>query len=96
MAMHHPIKAPGKQTLVLFGTVVVVAFAKAYAEVCGRVLKSGEPATWADIGAAWQHSQTVLLAANGPALAFALCWVGAFDSATAFSVAQMLASGVLI
>ncbi len=96
MAMHHPIEAPGKQALVLFGTVAVVAVAKAYAEICERVLKSGKPADWTDIQAAWTHSQTVLLAANGPAAAFAMAWAGAFDSATAFSIAQILVLGVLI
>lgn len=95
MAMHHPIEAPGKQALVLFGTVAVVAVAKAYAEICERVLKSGKPADWTDIRAAWTHSQTVLLAANGPAVAFALSWAGVYDTAVALTLAQVLAIGVL-
>ena len=96
MAMHRPIEDPGKQALLLFGTVAAVAVAKAYAEICERALKSGKPADWADIHAAWTHSQTVLLAANGPAVAFAMAWAEAFDAATAFAIAQILVLGVLI
>lgn len=42
MAMHHLIEEPGKQALARSGTVAVVAVAKACAEICERVLTSGE------------------------------------------------------
>ena len=42
MAMRQPIEEPGRQTLARFGTVAVVAVAKPYAEICERVLTSGE------------------------------------------------------
>lgn len=64
IAMHHPIEAPGKQALVLFGMVAAVVVAKAYAEICDWMLKSGKLAAWADIRATSPHSQTVLLVAK--------------------------------
>lgn len=42
MAMHQPIEKLGRQTLARFGTVTVVAVAKAYAEIFKRVLTLGE------------------------------------------------------
>ena len=42
MAVRQPIDEPGRQTLARFGTVAVVAVAKAYAEIFKRVLTSGE------------------------------------------------------
>ena len=95
MAVHRPIEEPGRLALVLFGTVVAVAVAKAYAEICERTLQSGNAADWAAIRASWQHTQTVLLAANGPALALALSAAGLWDPEFAFALAQLFAIGAL-
>jgi len=95
MAMHLPIESPGRQALVLFLAVFAVALAKAYAELCERVLRTGEAATWADMHEVWQHSRTALIAANGPSLAFFLAAIGFIGSATAFVLAQALAIGLL-
>ncbi len=43
MTMHQPITNPDEQALILFGTVVVVAIAKVYAEVGDSILKLGQP-----------------------------------------------------
>ena len=48
MAMHRPVEAPGHQALILFGSVFAVAVAKAYAELCERMLQTGNPARWPD------------------------------------------------
>ncbi len=95
MAKHPPVEDPGRVALLLFGSVFAVAVAKAYAEICERMLKSGSPATWADARAVWGHSRTVLLAANGPTLAFALAALGLYSADTALILAQIVAIGLL-
>lgn len=93
--MHPPIDAPGRNAALIFGTVFVVALAKAYAEMCQRMLTSGKAATWADVAAVWTHSQTVLLAGNGPTLAFLFAAFGLYAGDTALIVAQLLSFGLL-
>ena len=95
MGMHTPIENPGHQALLLFGSVFVVAVAKAYAEICERMLQSGNAAGWSDIRAVWGHSRTVLLAANGPTLAFLLSAIGLYDPDTALTMAQIVAIALL-
>jgi VIT1/CCC1 family predicted Fe2+/Mn2+ transporter len=95
MTMHPPIENPGRQALILFGSVFAVALAKAYAEICERMLKSGNAATWDDVRAVWQHSQTVLLAAKGLAVVFALAALSLIPSETAFVLALVLAITLL-
>ena len=94
-AMRAPIEAPGRNAALLFGTVLVVALAKAYAEICARMLASGNAATWPDVTAVWRHSRTVLLASNGPTLAFLFAALGLYGGDTALFVAQLLAFGLL-
>ncbi len=76
MGVQPPIDDPGHKAILLFGSVFAVAVAKAYAEICERILQSGHAATWSDVRAVWHHSRTVLLAANGPTLAFLLAALG--------------------
>lgn len=94
-AMRPPIEDPGRNAALLFGTVFVVALAKAYAEICERMLASGNAATWSDINDVWRHSRTVLLASNGPTLAFLFAALGLYSGDTALFVAQFLAFGLL-
>ncbi|MEL6640597.1 MAG: hypothetical protein AAFN63_06860 [Pseudomonadota bacterium] len=94
-AMRPPIEDPGRNAALLFGTVFVVALAKAYAEICERMLTSGNAATWSDINEVWSHNRTVLLASNGPTLAFLFAAFGLYGGDTALVVAQLLAFGLL-
>lgn len=95
VAIRPPVEDPGRHALILFGSVFAVALAKAYAEICERMLDSGKAATWADARAVWQHSRTVLLAANGPTLAFALAAMGLIAADAALVLAQILAIALL-
>ena len=38
MALRPPVENPGPRALILFGSVFAVALAKAYAEICDRML----------------------------------------------------------
>ena len=95
MGMHAPVEDPGPKAVLLFGSVFVVAVAKAYAEICERMLQSGQAAGWSDVREVWGHSRTVLLAGNGPTLAFLLSAIGLYDPDTALIVAQVLAIALL-
>lgn len=95
MATHPPIENAGGHAAILFGSVFAVALAKAFAEICERMLQTGSPATWHDVREVWQHSQTVLLAANGPTLAFVLAAIGAIRTDVALPLAQTLALSLL-
>lgn len=95
MAAHSPIEYPGRQAIMLFLAVFAVALAKAFAEICERVLQSGQSANWSDIREVWQHAQTVLIAANGPTLAFVLAAAGVISGDMALLLAQILVFGLL-
>lgn len=95
MATHRPIEEPWRHALMLFLSVFAVAVAKAYAEICERALRSGSATTLEDVRAVWRHSQTVLISANGPSIAFALAAAGVFSGDTAYTIAQVLALGLL-
>ncbi|MDX8348141.1 hypothetical protein SLH49_09095 [Cognatiyoonia sp. IB215446] len=95
LAVHPPIEHPGRQAIMLFLAVFAVALAKAFAEICERVLQSGQSANWSDIGEVWQHAQTVLIAANGPTLAFVLAAAGVISGDMALLLAQILVFGLL-
>ena len=94
-AMRSPIEDPGRNAALLFGSVLVVALAKAYAEICDRMLASGDAASWSDVNDVWRHSRTVLLASNGPTLAFLFAALGLYSGDAALFIAQLLAFGLL-
>lgn len=56
MILHPPIQTPGRQPVILFGSVFVIAVAKSFAELCERMLETGGAATWSDLTAVWGHS----------------------------------------
>lgn len=96
MSMHRPVEDAGRTALVLFGSVFAVATAKSYAELCEQMLRSGKAAGIEDFRDVWAHSRTVLLAANGPALAFGLAAFGVYSADTAHLIAQVLAFALLV
>lgn len=95
MSVHPPIDDPLGLCLALFGTVFAVALAKAFAELCETALVSGDAATRATITEVWGHARTVLLAANGPALAFALAAFCLLPGALAYEIARAASIAVL-
>lgn len=96
MALHTPIEAPLGTAAVLFGSVLAVTLAKAYAEVCEHMLAERRAAHSADLVAAWRHSRPVLLAANAPAACFLIAGAGVWPADTAFVMAQITALASLV
>ncbi|MEM9343894.1 MAG: hypothetical protein AAGA87_12690 [Pseudomonadota bacterium] len=82
--------------LTLFVTVLAVALAKTYADLASKALSSGEHHSARSIGAAWRHSRTTLIAANGPTLAMLVGAAGAYAPAVAMGLAQACAMALLL
>lgn len=70
-AGHHP-QEPFQTAVVIFGSILAITLAKAFAELMAHALETGERVTrksWKD---AWRHSSPTLTVANLPALFFIL------------------------
>lgn len=87
----HP-EAPVKTAVVLFGSVLAITLAKAFAELVAHALDSGERVTRHAWRSAWRHSSPTLAMANLPTLFFlaaAAGWVGV-------DMAILLSQGVCV
>ncbi|MEL7013144.1 MAG: hypothetical protein AAFO72_07680 [Pseudomonadota bacterium] len=82
--------------LTLFLAVLAVALAKTYADLASKALAAGRGHSATTIRAAWVHSRTTLLAANGPTLAMLAGAAGLYDGAIAMVLAQSCAVGLLL
>jgi hypothetical protein len=76
MAMGTHVEEPLRMAGALFGSVVAITLAKAFAEVMADSLDAGLQNDRALLAAAWHHSRPTLSAANVPAL---LIGAAAFD-----------------
>ncbi|SDI91841.1 hypothetical protein [Aliiruegeria lutimaris] len=95
MAMGEHPGAPFETAAVLFGSVLAITLAKAFAEFLGGALGSGqrmERATWRS---AWQHSYPTLTVANVPTLLFCGAGLGWIDADFALIAAQVFAVALL-
>lgn len=74
----HP-ESPVTTAVVLFGSVLAITLAKAFAELVAHALDSGERVTRHAWRAAWRHSSPTLAVANLPThffLAAGIGWIG--------------------
>lgn len=88
MAVKDPTSEPFETAAVLFGSVLAVTLAKAFAELLAHALDTGERmsrASWRD---AWLHSSPTLAAANLPTLLFAAAGLGWLGGQSALSLSQ--------
>ncbi|MDQ2091652.1 hypothetical protein [Marimonas arenosa] len=87
----HP-ESPVKTAVVLFGSVLAITLAKAFAELLAHALDSGERVTRHAWRAAWHHSSPTLAVANLPTLFFLAAgfgWMGV-------ELAALLSQGVCV
>jgi hypothetical protein len=87
----HP-DAPGKTAIVLFGSVLAITLAKAFAEFMAHALDHGTRLSGGGWRDAWHHSYPTLAVANLPTLLFlaaAMGWITA-------DLAVLLSQGVCI
>jgi len=90
----HP--APALETaVVLFGSVLAITLAKAFAEFLGHALQSRERMTRHSWRAAWQHSTPTLAVANVPTALFLAAWQDWIAAASALVISQVFCVAVL-
>jgi hypothetical protein len=87
----HP-EAPVKTAVVLFGSVLAITLAKAFAELMAHALDSGERITRFAWRAAWRHSSPTLAVANLPTLFFLAAGAGWVS----VELAGLLSQGVCV
>ncbi|KUF10804.1 hypothetical protein [Pseudoponticoccus marisrubri] len=84
----HP--APPQETaVVLFGSVLAITLAKAFAEFLGHALETTERLTRQGWRAAWAHSTPTLAVANVPTALFLAAWAGWIGPQTALVASQL-------
>jgi hypothetical protein len=86
---------PLRMALALFGSVLAITLAKAFAEVMAGGLNSMHEAGPVSFVAAWRHARPTLVAANGPTLLLAAAGIGLLPSELAITLAQVFGIAVL-
>ncbi|MDU8911915.1 hypothetical protein [Aestuariicoccus sp. MJ-SS9] len=90
----HP-ETPVRTAVVLFGSVLAVTLAKAFAELMAHALDTGARITRAEVRAAWRHSSPTLAVANLPTLFFLGAAAGLMSAERAVLASQILCIGLL-
>jgi hypothetical protein len=96
MAMGDHPEAPYEAAAILFGSVLAVTLAKAFAELLAHALETGERVTRRGWRAAWRHSTPTLAVVNLPTLFFIMAGLGWITVETAVQLAQVVCIVVLM
>lgn len=91
----HP-DAPGKTAVVLFGSVLAITLAKAFAEFVSHALDHGARLDSVGWRAAWHHSSPTLAVANLPTLFFLGAAAGWMAPELAVLLSQIVCIGLLM
>lgn len=95
MAMGHSATDPIVTAVILFGSILAVTLAKAFAQISADAAHRRAAFGWAEIGAGWHHARPTLLAANIPTLLIAFAATGAYPIDTAMALSQIYAIALL-
>ena len=90
------LDAPFETAAVLFGSVLAITLAKAFAELLAHALDTGERLTRAAWRAAWRHSRPTLAIANLPTLFFIAAGANLLSAETAAVLSQGLCVALLV
>jgi divalent metal cation (Fe/Co/Zn/Cd) transporter len=85
----HPT-APLDTAIVLFGSVLAITLAKAFAELLSHALENRKRISRGSWRAAWHHSSPTLAVANIPTALFLAAWQGWIDAVTVLVLSQVL------
>jgi hypothetical protein len=96
MAMGDHPEAPYETAAILFGSVLAVTLAKAFAELLAHAVDTGERLSRGGWRAAWRHSAPTLAVANLPTLLFVAAGLGWITVETAGPLAQGICVAVLM
>ena len=91
----HP-EAPLQTAVILFGSVLAITLAKAFAELMAHAIGTGERITRQAWGAAWRHSRATLAVANVPTLLFVAAAAGWLPLETAVLLAHSVCILLLV
>lgn len=91
----HP-ENPTKTAVVLFGSVLAITLAKAFAELVAHALANTERVTRQSWRAAWHHSYPTLAVANLPSLFFLVAASGGISAELAVLLSQGLCVALLV
>jgi len=96
MALGETPKAPFEPALVLFGSVLAMTLAKAFAELLSHAIETGERLLTAKaFQAAWAHSHPTLMVANVPTVSFVAAGLGWLTMDAATTLSQAFCVGIL-
>lgn len=95
MAATHTADKPLKTAFMLFGSVLAITLAKAFAQISADAVQKRQPFSRAEIRHAWAHSAPTLLAANIPTLLIAGSASGLYSFTTSIWLAEVTAIGLL-
>ena len=96
MAMAAHPDGPLASAAVLFGSVLAISMAKAFADVMSTAIETRQRITREAIAAAWHHSRVTLVAANLPTLFFVASSFGFWTVAWAVSLSQVYCTLLLM
>ncbi|MCB1332704.1 MAG: hypothetical protein KDK26_03420 [Roseivivax sp.] len=96
MAMGAHPSGPLEMAVVLFGSVLAITLAKAFAEVMSGAIDSGTKIKGTAIAGAWHHARPTLVAANVPAAALLAAHAGWWSVDTAIAAAQVYCVALLM
>lgn len=96
MAMGDHPEAPYETAAILFGSVLAVTLAKAFAELLAHAVETGERLTRSAWRSAWRHSAPTLAVVNLPTLMFVAAGLGWIAAETAGFLAQVVCLVVLL
>ena len=96
MAMEAHPDSPLKAAVVLFGTVLAISMAKAFADVMSTAIESGQRITGSAVALAWHHARDTLVAANLPTLFFLASAIKFWPVTTAVTLSQVYCTALLM
>lgn len=95
MSVPHTAEEPIKTAFILFGSVLAITMAKAFAQVSSDSVNKRQQLSMHEVRHAWSHSAPTLLAANIPTLLITGSASGFYTFATSIWLAQIAAIGLL-
>ena len=95
MATDHEVENPLQIAVVLFGSVLAITLAKAFAGFLANALETGERLTRSDWREAWVHSAPTLAAANLPTVLFIASGIGVVSPQDALLTSQAVCVALL-
>jgi hypothetical protein len=96
MAMEAHPASPLTAAVVLFGTVLAISMAKAFADVMSTAIDAGQRISRKQVADSWHHSRDTLVAANLPTLFFLASAFELWPVTTAVSLSQIYCTVLLM